>query len=127
MRLPNHPNIVPVDRIVLDEVRGGVVGFTTPYIPGGSLQDNVTRPFKLKWARQLMQVVDDLNLRYGIAHQDIVPRNILVDEDADNIMLHDFNVAAQIGRSRGDGFFFYRYVQRLLARQGYKRHADTAV
>lgn len=107
VRLPSHPNIVPVDRIVLDEVRGGVVGFTTPYIPGGNLEDNVSRPFKLKWAKQLMQVVDDLNLRYGIAHQDVVPRNLLVDEDADNIMLYDFNVAAQIGRDRGIGFLAY--------------------
>lgn len=111
LRLPSHPNIVPLDRVVLDEVRGGVVGFTTPYISGGNLEDNASRPFKLKWARQLMQVVDDLNLRYGIAHQDVVPRNLLVDEETDNIMLYDFNVSAQIGRFRGPGFLFYWYAQ----------------
>lgn len=114
MRLPHHPNIVPFDRLVLDEVRGGVVGFTTLYIPGGTLENNVSRTFKLKWCQQLMQVVDDLNLRYGIAHQDIVPRNLLVDEATDNIMLFDFNTAAQIGHDRGPPFFWHWYVNLAL-------------
>ncbi|KAH6856312.1 hypothetical protein B0I37DRAFT_443000 [Chaetomium sp. MPI-CAGE-AT-0009] len=107
LRLPHHPNIVPIDRLVLDEVRGGVVGFTTLFIPGGTLEDNVSRTFKLKWCRQLMDLVDDLNLRYGIAHQDIVPRNLLVDESRDDIMLFDFNWSAQIGHYRGPFFSSY--------------------
>lgn len=111
MRLSHHPNIVPFDRLVLDEVRGGVVGFTTLYIPGGTLQDNVSRPFKLKWCKQLMQLVDDLNVRYGIAHQDISPRNLVVDETADNLLLFDFDWSAQIGRRRGPSFFSYQYVK----------------
>ncbi|KAK3386640.1 hypothetical protein B0H63DRAFT_493371 [Podospora didyma] len=56
MHLPRHPNIVPLDRIVMDELEGRVVGFTNDY---------------------LIKVVDDLNLGYGIAHQDIAPRNPL--------------------------------------------------
>ncbi|KAH6632108.1 kinase-like domain-containing protein [Chaetomium tenue] len=107
LRLSHHPNIVPIDRLVLDEVRGGVVGFTTIFIPGGTLEDNVSRTFKLKWCKQLMALVDDLNLRYGIAHQDIVPRNLLVDESTDNIMLFDFDWSAQIGRRRGPLFLSY--------------------
>jgi hypothetical protein len=41
---------------------------------------------------------------YGIAHQDIAPRNPLVDKEADNLPLYDFNAAAQTGRLRGHGF-----------------------
>jgi serine/threonine protein kinase len=80
MRLPHHSNIVPFDRVVLDELEGLFIAFTSVFIPGKSLKDNRSRVFKLPWLRQLTQVVDDLNLRYGIAHQDIAPRNILVDE-----------------------------------------------
>ncbi|KAJ8129783.1 hypothetical protein O1611_g3847 [Lasiodiplodia mahajangana] len=64
MRLPRHSNIVPFDRIVLDELEG--------------------------------RVVDLLNLRYGIVHQDIAPRNLLVDESTDSIKLFDFNLASRI-------------------------------
>ncbi|EAQ87783.1 hypothetical protein CHGG_04402 [Chaetomium globosum CBS 148.51] len=111
LRLSHHPNIVPIDRLVLDEVQGGVVGFTTIFIPGGTLEDNVSRTFKLKWCKQLMALVDDLNLRYGIAHQDIVPRNLLVDESTDNIMLFDFDYSAQIGHGRGPLFLSYWYAK----------------
>jgi serine/threonine protein kinase len=96
MRLPRHPNIVPFDRVVVDELEGRVVGFTSSYVPGGNLEQNKSRVFKLKWLQQLIQVVDDLNLKHMIAHQDIAPRNLLIDELADSIMLFDFNFAARI-------------------------------
>ncbi|KAI8677495.1 EKC/KEOPS complex subunit BUD32 [Fusarium sp. Ph1] len=96
MRLPRHPNIVPFDRIVLDELEGRVVGFTNCYVPCGTLEENRSRVFRLKWLQQLIQVVDDLNLRYSISHQDVAPRNIVVDEPTDSIMLLDFNFAARI-------------------------------
>lgn len=73
MRLPRHPNIVPFDKIVLDELEGRVVGFTSSYVPGGNLEENKSRVFKLKWLKQLIEVVDLLNLRHGIVHQDIAP------------------------------------------------------
>ena len=94
MRLPCHPNIVPFDRVVVDELEGRVVGFTNVYMPGGNLEENRSRVFKLEWLQQLIKVVDDLNLQYGIMHQDIAPRNLLVDESIDSIMLFDFNFAA---------------------------------
>lgn len=96
MRLPRHPNIVPFDRIVIDELEDRVVGFTNLYIPSGNLEDSPPREFKLQWLQDLISVVDDLNLRYGIAHQDIAPRNLLVDESTDSIMIFDFNYAARI-------------------------------
>ncbi|KAH9888149.1 hypothetical protein F4778DRAFT_755240 [Xylariomycetidae sp. FL2044] len=96
MRLPRHPNIVPFDRVVVDELEGRVVGFTNDYVPGGSLEENKSRVFRLKWLQQLVKTVDDLNLRYGIAHQDIAPRNLVVDESTDSLMLFDFNFSARV-------------------------------
>ena len=46
MRLPPHPNIVPFERVVLDGIHGRIVGFTTLFIPGGTIEDT-TRVFKL--------------------------------------------------------------------------------
>lgn len=116
MRLPPHPNIVPLDRLVRDELRGHVVGFTSRYIPGGTLSENTTRTFKLKGLRQLTGVIDDLNLKYGIAHQDVAPRNLLIDPDTDALMLFDFNFSGRIGgagygEGRGDvkGVIFTLY------------------
>jgi serine/threonine protein kinase len=97
-RLPrDHPHIVPFDAVILDHHTEGIVGFTTQYVPGGTLQDNnaTTRPFRLRWLRQLLSVVDDLNYKYGMMHQDIAPRNLLVDEE-DNLRLFDFNFSAMI-------------------------------
>lgn len=99
MRLPPHPFIVPFDRLVVDKLedREVVVGFTSVYIPGGTVEENTSRIFKLKWLKQLICTVDDLNFKYGIQHQDIAPRNLLVDEEADDLLVFDFNFAARIG------------------------------
>ena len=95
--LPPHPCIVPPDRIVLDEVESRVVGFTTLFVPGGDLQENTTRVFRFSWLQQLTSVVDVLNLRYGIAHQDISPRNLVIDPYTDTIQLFDFDRSGRIG------------------------------
>ncbi|KAJ5352686.1 hypothetical protein N7452_001660 [Penicillium brevicompactum] len=91
-KLPPHPNLIRFDRIVLEDVESRIIGFTTKYIPGGTLADS-KRPFRFEWLQQLTQLVDDLNLEYGIMHQDIAPRNLLIDE-TDNIILFDFDWAA---------------------------------
>lgn len=77
---------------------GGIVGFTTLFIPGGTLKDNnaTTRPFRLQWFYQLLSVVDDLNYQYGIMHQDMAPRNIVIDEEEDNLGIFDFNYSIMI-------------------------------
>ncbi|KAL4810483.1 hypothetical protein BDV18DRAFT_156843 [Aspergillus unguis] len=64
-----------------------------PYIPGGTL-DNPNIPFRLEWLHQLTQLVDFLNLELGVMHQDIAPRNLLIDSETDKILLFDFNWAA---------------------------------
>ena len=98
IRLPKHPNIVPFDSIVVDELEGRFIGFTTVYIPGGTLDENKTRLFKLTWLHQLINVVDELNLNLGVAHQDVAPRNIVIHEATDSLKLFDFNFSARIGR-----------------------------
>lgn len=102
MRLPRHPNIVPFDRVVIDQPEGRVVGFTNHYVSGGTLEENKPRAFKLKWLQQLIEVVDLLKLEYGVAHQDIALRNLVVDESTDRIMLFDFNFAARVKYSSRD-------------------------
>lgn len=141
MRLPPHPNIVPFDRLVVEELYGQqlVVGFTSLYIRGGSLHDLRVRPckriFKLKWVSQLANLVDDLNLRFGIEHQDIAARNLVVDEATDNVMLFDFNLSARIGGPLRNDKKVYDYensdvkgvvftVYEILTQDYYPRHAS---
>ncbi|KAK4034198.1 hypothetical protein C8A01DRAFT_39328 [Parachaetomium inaequale] len=102
-RLPRHPNLILLDRLVLDEQTGSkVVGFTTRFIAGRTLDKSRPR-FKLRWLRQLMQAIDDLNLKHGIIHQDIAHRNILIDSESDSLALIDFGEAYRIGvEKRGD-------------------------
>ncbi|KAK3311370.1 uncharacterized protein B0T15DRAFT_72646 [Chaetomium strumarium] len=130
-RLAPHPNMALLDRLVLDE-RGGsrVVGFTMRYIPSDSLGKARGR-FKLKWLRQLMQAVDDLNLKHGIMHQDIADRNLLVDPETDAIVLIDFGEAYRIGMKgkwgerddvKGVLVFLYAYITRDPALQFYILH-----
>ena len=54
-------------------VESRVVGFTTKYIPGGTLE-NPKVPFQIDWIKQLTQLVDYFNLELGIMHQDSAPR-----------------------------------------------------
>lgn len=96
--LPRHPNILPFDRVVLSDAEPRILGFTTPYIPNGTIEQNKDRVFKLAWLQQLLDVVDYLNFDLGIAHQDIAPRNLLVDPKTDNLLLFDFDRAARIGQ-----------------------------
>ncbi|TAQ84959.1 hypothetical protein B7494_g6710 [Chlorociboria aeruginascens] len=99
MRIPKHRHIVSFDRLVVDGVdnKDKVVGFTTPFIPGGTVQDNTSRVFKLKYLKQLFEAIDYLNLNLGIVHGDISPRNLLIDEETDDLRIFDFNWAAKLG------------------------------
>ncbi|KAF1952496.1 hypothetical protein CC80DRAFT_495299 [Byssothecium circinans] len=100
--LPPHPNILPLDRVVIEDVESRVIGFTTKYIPGGTL-DNPKLPFRFEWLQQLTQLVDFLNLDLGIMHQDIAPRNLLVDPETEKIILFDFDWVARGKKNLLDG------------------------
>ncbi|KAH0287269.1 hypothetical protein M436DRAFT_85853 [Aureobasidium namibiae CBS 147.97] len=102
--LPKHPNLVGLDRVVLDDPHSQVLGYTTPYISGGTLDDDHQRVFRLSWLLQLTSVVDYLNLQLGIVHQDIAPRNILIDSlssslETEKLRLFDFHYGAFVGLS----------------------------
>lgn len=58
IRIPKYPNIVQFDSLVVDTVDGEdkIVGFTTNFIPGGTVLDNVSRVFKHKYLKQLIEV-----------------------------------------------------------------------
>lgn len=69
---------------------------------------NASRLFSLKHLEQLLQVVDDLNLKFGIFHGDIAPRNLLIDPATDTLQIFDFNLAGKVGwepTPQDDGFF----------------------
>jgi hypothetical protein len=103
-RLPPHPLILALDSLVLEELTElGVVGFTTPVVHAPTLDKIFPKPFKLRWLRELMGLVDELNLAFGVMHQDIAPRNLFINPDTDSILLFDFNYAAGIGQTQRNG------------------------
>ncbi|OBT70068.1 hypothetical protein VE03_00444 [Pseudogymnoascus sp. 23342-1-I1] len=104
MALPRHELIVPFGRIVLADAEPRILGFTVPFIPGGTFEDNSTRPFRFAWLQQLTSVVDDLNLKFGIVHHDIAGRNLAVDPITEKIQLFDFELAAKFGSTEASRF-----------------------
>lgn len=119
LRLSGHPNIVPLERLVTDyedvpehgtniEV---VVGFTSAFVPGETLHHNPYRLFKLKYLEQLIGVIDDLNLKFGIVHQDVAPRNLLINPATDTLQLFDFSCSGKLGWNGAAG-------QRLFTNSG---------
>ncbi|WEW61463.1 hypothetical protein PRK78_006953 [Emydomyces testavorans] len=94
--LRGHDSFVPFHRVVIDDVTKQILGFTSQYIPGGSLE-KYNQVFYFSWLKQLTDAVDDLNLHFGIMHQDVAPRNVLVDPATQSLKLFDFDRSAEIG------------------------------
>jgi hypothetical protein len=96
---PNHPHLLQLDSLVVEEISGlGVVGFTMPFIPSPTLDKlPPPRPLKLRWLRELMALVDELNLEFGLVHQDIAARNLIINPATDAILLIDFGRATAVG------------------------------
>ena len=100
--LPRHPNLVPLDRIVVDNMTSQhILGLTVSYISAPTIHDDREQIFKLDWLHQLTSAVDFLNLELRVAHQDIAPRNIICLEQASEghqLQVFDFDRASSIGQ-----------------------------
>lgn len=98
--LKGHLSIIPFEKFVVDDAENRLVGWTSSFIPGGTLEDNhVHTDFRLSWLTQITQIVDDINLKYGIMHRDIAARNFLIDPQMKRLLLFDCNNGIQIGNN----------------------------
>ncbi|KAK7729747.1 hypothetical protein SLS63_006128 [Diaporthe eres] len=110
LRLSSQGNqhIVPLEYVVTDyqDVPGYrnnvqvVVGFTSVFFPGMTLQDLQKKPswlFKFEYLRQLFDVVNDLHLIRGIVHRDIAPRNLLINPETGELQIFNFSCAGKLG------------------------------
>jgi len=93
----DHPHIVPVRDVFMDE-RGGVI--VMDYMPGGDLVDAINGRCSLL---ELCGFFDGLvsGLRYlhdqGVVHRDLKPANVLIDEGR-NARISDFGLARLVER-----------------------------
>jgi hypothetical protein len=103
--LKGHPSIVPFEKFVVDDTEQRLVGWTSSFIPGGTLEDNHSLTcFRLSWLVQMTEIIDDINLKYGIMHRDIAARKFRINPQTQKLLLFDFNNGIQIGdRSQTSG------------------------
>ncbi|KAI1992317.1 hypothetical protein LOZ54_001798 [Ophidiomyces ophidiicola] len=92
--LKHNKSFVGFHRVVIDDISRKILGFTSIFISGGTLQ-HYRDVFHFHWLEQLTTAVDTLNLQFGIMHQDVAPRNVMVDEM--DLKLFDFDKAVPIG------------------------------
>ncbi|KAK3353852.1 hypothetical protein B0T25DRAFT_221896 [Lasiosphaeria hispida] len=99
----HHPHMISMECIVLEELTGlGVIGFTTRFIDTPTMDRwPPSRPFKLRWLQELMGVLDELHLQYGIHHLDLTDRNLVIDPDTDKLVVIDFGLS---GTHKPGGF-----------------------
>lgn len=113
-----HPSIVPFECVVTDgqDVPGyrsnveAVVGFTTSFFPGMTLQDLQTTPswlFKRRYLHQLLEVVDYLHLLSGIVHKRVAPRNLLINPATDTLQIFNFSCAGRLGCGGAENMFIF--------------------
>ena len=75
--LKGHPGIVPFEHFIVDGDKRCLIGFTAKFVLRGTLEDIYHLfPFHLSWVVHRMQIVDDINLKYGVMHRDMAARNL---------------------------------------------------
>ncbi|KAK4375516.1 hypothetical protein RND71_006193 [Anisodus tanguticus] len=102
MRLIRHPNIVELKEVmatkqkifVNEYVKGGEL---FAKVANGKLKEDVAR----KYFQQLISVVDFCHSR-GVFHRDLMPENLLLDEN-ENLKVSDFGLSALSEQLRSDG------------------------
>ncbi|KAI1938680.1 hypothetical protein LOZ66_003483 [Ophidiomyces ophidiicola] len=110
LKVLRDESFVTFRRVVLDDVSKKILGFTLQYIPGGTLEDHRENH------REGPSYIDDLNLGFGVMHQDIAPRNILFEPITRSLKIFDFDRSCLIGaedqeesRNDVDGLIFTVY------------------
>lgn len=97
----NHPNIVPVFELGVEE---GVYYLAMEFCPGLTLADVLaqTGPFDpaegAYVGAEVCRALDYAHRRAGIVHRDVTPRNVLLDDEG-AVRLIDFGIAAPVERS----------------------------
>ena len=96
---PSHPNIVPLH--AFGEVEG-MPYFVMGYVRGESLAARLRRDGKLpedEGRRVLAEIADALDHahRQGVAHRDVKPDNVLLEDESGRALLTDFGVAKALG------------------------------
>jgi hypothetical protein len=97
----NHPNVVTVYEIDVDsEMTPPVPFIAMEYLPGGSLQDLLSKEKKLPPERALAVILDAARgLEYAekkqIVHRDIKPDNLMISEDG-RIKIGDLGLAKSL-------------------------------
>ncbi|MEK7467428.1 MAG: protein kinase [Planctomycetota bacterium] len=97
----NHPNVVTIYEIdVANDLVPPVPFIAMEYLPGGSVQDLLSREKKLPPERALAVILDAARgLEYAekksIVHRDIKPDNLMISEDG-RIKIGDLGLAKQL-------------------------------
>jgi hypothetical protein len=61
LQLRDHPYVIPMEAIVVDEMNH-ICGYTFPFLPGGTLRER--KKVRREWLMQLVKTIDDLNFEY---------------------------------------------------------------
>jgi serine/threonine protein kinase len=98
----NHPNIVQVYDV---KRHGNVYYFSMEYVPGGSLQDLLSRGRKVEPGEAVRMLLDAARgLEYahskGIIHRDIKPDNLMISEDG-VVKIGDLGLARRMDEKIG--------------------------
>jgi serine/threonine protein kinase len=100
-RLRNHPNIVTVHDVVIED---GAPWTVMQLVSGRSLHEHVSEQGPLepetaqKAARALLSALAKAH-EAGIVHRDVKPANVMLAADGD-VLLTDFGIAVQQGETR---------------------------